>query len=78
MVDSWSYSQINFKENKTYNIAFNDGREFVKMKYVGTKLLNGKSVLCFKTEELLDVAVNPSYVSFIYKKKTANNKKRRS
>ena len=50
MVDSWSYNQIVFDKDEIYSVGFNDGREFSRIKYVGTKLLNGKSMLCFKTE----------------------------
>jgi len=65
MVDSWSYNEIKFKENKRYDIGFNSGVEFRKVKYVGTKLFNGKSMLCFKTLEDVDLTVNLSYISFI-------------
>jgi len=74
MVDSWSYNQIVFDKDEIYSVGFNDGREFNRIKYVGTKLLNGKSMLCFKTEELLDLSVNPSYVSF-YIRQTNIDKK---
>ena len=67
MVDSYSFNQIIFEEDGIYSVGFNDGREFSRIKYVGTKLLNGKSMLCFKTEESLDLSVNPSYVSFYIK-----------
>jgi len=67
LVDSWSYNQLTFDEDETYSIGFNDGREFDKIVYVGTKLLNGKSMICFKTKDKLDITVNPSYVSFYIK-----------
>ncbi len=70
MVDSWSYNQLTFDKEETYSIGFNDGREFDKMVYIGTKLLNGKSMICFKTEDKLDIVVNPSYVSFYIKQHT--------
>ena len=74
MVDSWSYNQIVFDKDEVYSVGFNDGREFNKIKYVGTKLLNGNSMLCFKTEELLDLSVNPSYVSFYIKQANTDKK----
>ena len=74
MVDSYSFNQIIFEEDGIYSVGFNDGREFSRIKYVGTKLLNGKSMLCFKTEESLDLSVNPSYVSFYIKQVNTDKK----
>ena len=74
MVDSYSFNQIIFEEDGIYGIGLNDGREFNRIKYVGTKLLNGKSMLCFKTEESLDLSVNPSYVSFYIKQANTDKK----
>lgn len=73
MVDSFSYTQLIFDSEEKYSIGFNDGRQFNRMKYVGTKLLNGKSMLCFETEDKLDLTVNPSYVSFYAKEAYTNN-----
>lgn len=69
MVDSWSYSEIKFEKDKRYDIGFNSGIEFRKVKYIGTKLFNGKSMLCFKTVEDVDLTVNLSYVSFLVREK---------
>jgi hypothetical protein len=74
MVDSYSFNQIIFEEDGVYSVGFNDGREFSRIKYIGTKLLNGKSMLCFKTEESLDLSVNPSYVSFYIKQANTDKK----
>ena len=74
MVDSYSFNQIVFEEDGMYSVGFNDGREFRRIKYVGTKLLNGKSLLCFKTEESLDLSINPSYVSFYIKQANIDKK----
>ena len=65
MVDSWSYNQLNLEKDTNYSIGFNEGSQFNKVTFVGTKLMNGKSMLCFVTEDLHDLSVNPSYVSFI-------------
>jgi len=73
LVDSWSYNQLVFDAEEKYSIGFNDGREFNRMTYIGTKLLNGKSMLCFKTEDELDLTINPSYVSFYIKEIYTNN-----
>lgn len=67
MVDSWSYNQISFDENETYSVGFNDGREFNKIRYICSRLLNGKTMLCFETEDSHDLTLNPSYISFYIK-----------
>ena len=74
MVDSYSFNQIIFEKDGVYSVGFNDGREFSRIKYIGTKLLNGKSMLCFKTEESLDLSVNPSYVSYYIKQANTDKK----
>tara|TARA_R100000656_G_C3940461_1_gene126627 strand:- start:271 stop:522 length:252 start_codon:yes stop_codon:yes gene_type:complete len=48
-----------------YSVGLNDGKEFRRACYVGTKLLNGKPMMCFRTVEDVDLTVNPSYMSFI-------------
>jgi len=73
LVNSSSYNQLIFDAEERYSIGFSDGREFNKMTYIGTKLLNGKSLLCFKTEDKLDLTINPSYVSFYIKETYTNN-----
>ena len=73
MVNSLSYNQLIFDAEEQYSIGFSDGRDFNKMTYIGTKLLNGKSLLCFKTEDKLDLTINPSYVSFYIKEIYTNN-----
>ena len=34
-----------------YSVGLNDGKEFRRACYVGTKLLNGKPMMCFRTVE---------------------------
>ena len=48
-----------------YSVGLNDGKEFRRVAFVGTKLLNGKPMMCFKTVESVDLTVNPSYMAFI-------------
>ena len=48
-----------------YSVGLSDGKEFRRVAYVGTKLENGKPMMCFKTVESVDLIVNPSYMAFI-------------
>ena len=41
-----------------YSVGLNDGKEFRRACYVGTKLLNGKPMMCFRTVEDVDLTVN--------------------
>ncbi len=51
-------------EGIEYTIGINDGTMFKRVVYKGTKLFNGKPMMCFETENKSQVSVNPSYHSF--------------
>ena len=61
-----SYDDGLLKENKTYSIGTNDGREFRSVVYKGTKLLNGKPMMVFETSGILkeQLTINPSFHTF--------------
>ena len=61
-----NYGEINSLLNKEecYTIGTNDGNEFRRVVYKGTKLLNGKPMMVFKTEENTSLTVNPSFHTF--------------
>ena len=46
-----SYDDALLNEEECYTIGTNDGKEFRRVVYKGTKLLNGKPMMVFKTEE---------------------------
>jgi hypothetical protein len=48
-----------------YAIGTNDGKEFRKVTYQGTKLMNGKPMMIFTTEENLQLSVNPSFHTYV-------------
>ena len=52
------------KKEECYTIGTNDGKEFRRVIYKGTKLLNGKSMMVFRTEERTSLTVNPSFHTF--------------
>jgi hypothetical protein len=59
-----SYDDGLLRENKTYSIGTNDGKEFRRVVYKGTKLLNGKPMMVFETVDEQQLTVNPSFHTF--------------
>ena len=51
-------------QEECYTIGTNDGKEFRRVVYKGTKLLNGKPMMVFKTEDNSRLTVNPSFHTF--------------
>lgn len=60
-----SYDDHLLKEEECYSVGTNDGKEFRRVVYKGTKLLNGRPMMIFKTEENTSLTINPSYHTFI-------------
>ena len=61
---SISYDDGLLEEDNEYSIGTNDGKEFRSVVYKGTKLLNGKPMMVFKTEDNSRLTVNPSFHTF--------------
>ena len=61
---SISYDEGLLQENCTYSIGTNDGREYRSVVYKGTKLLNGKPTMVFKTKDNEQLTINPSFHTF--------------
>ena len=59
-----SYDDTLLTKEECYTIGTNDGKEFRRVVYKGTKLLNGKPMMVFKTEENTSLTVNPSFHTF--------------
>ena len=59
-----SYDDGLLSEEECYTIGTNDGKEFRRVVYKGTKLLTGKPMMVFKTEENTSLTVNPSFHTF--------------
>jgi len=59
-----SYDDSLLNKEECYTIGTNDGKEFRRVVYKGTKLLNGKPMMVFKTEENTSLTVNPSFHTF--------------
>ena len=56
---SISYDDGLLEENSLYSIGTNDGKEFRRIVYKGTKLLNGKPMMVFETIDNERLTVNP-------------------
>ena len=61
-----NYGEIHslLHEDEVYTVGTNDGKEFRRVVYKGTKLLNGKSMMVFKTEDNSRLTINPSFHTF--------------
>ena len=59
-----SYDDALLSEEECYTIGTNDGKEFRRVVYKGTKLLNGKPMMVFKTEDNSRLTINPSFHTF--------------
>ena len=61
---SISYDENILEKGKCYSVGTNDGKEFRRVVYRGTKLLNGKPMMIFRTEDNSNLTVNPSFHTF--------------
>ena len=59
-----SYDDALLSEEECYTIGTNDGKEFRRVVYKGTKLLNGRPMMGYKTEDNTSLTVNPSFHTF--------------
>ena len=61
---SISYDENILEKGKCYSVGTNDGKEFRRVVYRGTKLLNGKPMMVFRTEDNSNLTVNPSFHTY--------------
>jgi hypothetical protein len=59
-----SYDDKLLEKGRKYTIGTNDGITFKRVKFVGSKLLNGKQVMSFKTEDDRQLTINQSFHTF--------------
>ena len=61
-----NYGEIHslLDEDECYTIGTNDGKEFRRVVYKGTKLLNGKPMMVFRTDNNIQLTINPSFHTF--------------
>ena len=61
-----NYGEIHslLDEGECYTIGTNDGKEFRRVVYKGTKLLNGKPMMVFRTDNNIRLTINPSFHTF--------------
>jgi len=58
-----SYDEGILREGKRYTVG-TDGKEFRKVLYEGTRLLNGKPMMIFRTADETQLEINPSFHTF--------------
>ena len=68
-----SYDDGLLKENKTYSVGTNDGKEFRSVTYICTKLLNGKPMMVFQTLDAQQLTINPSFHTFTITENKGDN-----
>ena len=51
-------------ENGLYTVGLSNGTEWVRVKYLGTRPLNGKPMMVFKTSTDRQITVNPSFHTY--------------
>ena len=61
---STSYDDGLLIEEEEYSIGTSAGSEWNRVVYKGTKLMNGKPMMVFKTEDNERLTINPSFHTF--------------
>ena len=61
---STSYDDGLMEEKKEYSIGLSSGSEFNRIVFLGTKLMNGKPMMIFKTEDDERLTINPSFHTY--------------
>ena len=61
---STSYDDGLLVEEKEYSIGTSAGAEWNRVVYKGTKLMNGKPIMVFKTEDNERLTINPSFHTY--------------
>tara|TARA_R100001594_G_scaffold39899_1_gene71749 strand:+ start:131 stop:358 length:228 start_codon:yes stop_codon:yes gene_type:complete len=51
-------------KDELYTVGLSNGTEWVRVKYLGTRPLNGKPMMVFKTSTDRQITVNPSFHTF--------------
>jgi len=51
-------------KDELYTVGLSNGTERVRVKYLGTRPLNGKPMMVFKTPTDRQITVNPSFHTF--------------
>jgi len=51
-------------KDELYTVGLSNGTEWVRVKYLGTRPLNGKPMMVFKTPTDRQITVNPSFHTF--------------
>jgi|TARA_R100000789_G_scaffold86674_1_gene82863 hypothetical protein len=58
---SLSYDEGLLEYGSQYSLGTNDGKEFRRVTFIGYKLMFGKQIMVFETQDSSKLTVNPSY-----------------
>ena len=56
-----SYDEGLLEYGNQYSLGTNDGKEFRRVTFIGYKLMFGKQIMVFETQDSSKLTVNPSY-----------------
>jgi len=59
-----SFDDTLLTEGSMYTVGTNDGIQFKKVAFAGTRLYHGKPIMVFVTKEDKRITINPSFHSF--------------
>ena len=59
-----AYDDGLLREGRLYTVGTNDGVQFKRIEFVGTKLLNGKTIMVFVSPDNKQITINPSFHTF--------------
>lgn len=71
---SLSYDEGLLEYGIQYSVGTNDGKEFRKVTFVGYKLMFGKQIMVFETQDKIKLTVNPSYHCWTLEETEINRK----
>ena len=60
-----AYDDSLLAEGSEYTVGTNDGAQFKRVIFIGTRLYHGKPMMVFKTRDSRQVTINPSFHSFV-------------
>ena len=59
-----AYDDSLFSEGNEYTVGTNDGAQFKRVIFIGTRLYHGKPMMVFQTLDGQQLTINPSFHTF--------------
>tara|TARA_R100000656_G_scaffold78838_1_gene57962 strand:- start:733 stop:1041 length:309 start_codon:yes stop_codon:yes gene_type:complete len=64
IIKEQSFDDALLIEGSMYTVGTNDGIQFKKVAFLGTRLYHGRPIMVFVTKEDKQITINPSYHSY--------------